>query len=745
MKKIYFLSILVLVGFSVLVRPSTSTAEENSLPASGDVRSDGAQNVERLPEFDHAMTVVSVSRRRERIADAPAAVTAIHEEEIARRSGHQQIPKLLEFTAGVEVAQATLYDFNLNVRGFNSGLNRRVLVLIDGRDPSMPFLSSQEWAATAVPPYLIESAELVRGPSSALYGSNAVNGVLNLTTKNPRGTRGGRLGIQAGSLENRRFDLSASSSFGKDWFFRVTGGYEHSEDFTVSRNETVEYEGALPEVVPVSRDDIDLAFGSFRLDKDLQFGDETVNMTAEVGMGSSKGQIFVGGAGRFQFTEVERPWGRFHLSTKRWNLNASHETRNNDGIVILNTGESPVLNSSRTQADFQWHRGFFEDKARLVTGASYTRTVVDSADETGRQTAFFDKEQEDKVGIYTQLDYEFSNRIKGVLAIRWEDSDFYDTEVSPKAGLVFGLHPNHRLRLTYNKAFQPPSFIEFFTEVGIGQPSNFSDIENELAELLGGVSLGLDSIPLLAIGNPNLTVEEIETIEVGYHGVWGKNFLVTMDAYESEIQGFVSPLLPQLGTSLGRLNPDFGPYQPPEGLTPEATAAVLSALQDRLGPQNFAILSNDFSGQPVLAAFSFANVGEVETRGFELAGRFAVGNFEIHFNYAHFDFDIEEETVESPILPNAPENKFALGLSYVGSNFDISADYRWSEDFDWRSGILVGPVPSYGVVDLATNYVLNDHWKLGATAVNLLNDVHYEIFGGDLLERRFTLQLSYSW
>ncbi|MDY7091828.1 MAG: carboxypeptidase regulatory-like domain-containing protein [Acidobacteriota bacterium] len=96
--------------------------------------------------FLETITVYSASRRAERIVEAPAAVTTIPQETIQREAAHGQLPKLLENSPGAEATQSGVYDFNFNARGFNSSLNRRILVLIDGRDPSSPFLGSQEWS-----------------------------------------------------------------------------------------------------------------------------------------------------------------------------------------------------------------------------------------------------------------------------------------------------------------------------------------------------------------------------------------------------------------------------------------------------------------------------------------------------------------------------------------------------------------------------------------------------------------------
>ncbi len=123
------------------------------------------------------LEVYSASRRTERIVEAPAAVSVIPGEQIAREASHGQLPKLLEAAPGAEVVQNGLYDFNLNSRGFNSSFNRRVLTLVDGRDVSAVFIGNQEWATSlAGAPDLLANVEMIRGPGSALYDADAYNG-----------------------------------------------------------------------------------------------------------------------------------------------------------------------------------------------------------------------------------------------------------------------------------------------------------------------------------------------------------------------------------------------------------------------------------------------------------------------------------------------------------------------------------------------------------------------------------------
>jgi outer membrane receptor for ferrienterochelin and colicin len=132
------------------------------------------------------IVVYGASRRKQKLTEAPAAVNVITPTELERGSIHGQLGKVLEHQPGIDVVQSGANDFNINTRGFNNSINRRVLVLIDGRDPSTPLLNLQEWNSLATTLSDVQQIEVVRGPGSALFGTNAYNGVINITTFAPR-------------------------------------------------------------------------------------------------------------------------------------------------------------------------------------------------------------------------------------------------------------------------------------------------------------------------------------------------------------------------------------------------------------------------------------------------------------------------------------------------------------------------------------------------------------------------------
>jgi outer membrane receptor protein involved in Fe transport len=312
---------------------------------------------------------------------------------------------------------------------------------------------------------------------------------------------------------------------------------------------------------------------------------------------------------------------------------------------------------------------------------------------------------------------------------------------------VWAVTPDHTLRFTYAEAFQTPNYSEFFLRAPVAPPlTALSALEQALAPFLGGVPLGFDSVPILALGNPSLEVEEIQSYEVGYTGIFGRRSFVTLDYYKNDIDNFVTDLITAFQPSLGgNINPSFGPYTPPAALPAPVQQILLTQLQAALGPTYF-LLSNAPDGSPILAAVSYVNFGQVETQGIELGVHHHFSqNWTLDFTYNWFDFDVQQELPDDPVIPNTAEHKYSVGLAYVAPKFDASVRYRWVDDFDWNAGVFRGPVPSYDVVNLTANYHFNDSWGIGVDVSNLLDDEHYEAFGGDLLGRRALGFVNYSW
>ena len=703
--------------------------------------------VDWVVTFAESIYVTGASRRAERIVDAPAAVSVVTAVEIERQAAHGQAPKLIEFTPGAEVTQSGIYDFNINTRGFNSSLNRRVATIIDGRNPSVPFLGAQEWAAVSYPLDDFSTVELVRGPSAALYGANASSGVLNMITKAPREYEGGQLRLTGGELSTFNADLRWAGSLGSDWYVKVVGGIRDHDDWAVSRNGAAEYSvpctepgqiDCLPqEAVPLAREDDDINFYGLRFDK--YFGSENF-LTIEAGNASIEGPVFQTGIGRVQLVEVDRPWVRLNYFDSRYNVAASYNKRDAAEQLALRPGNNLALDSENisleVQANWEW------ESSRLVVGASYEDDDIDSLDpKTGQQTLIFAPISEDASSVFGQFDWTLSDNVRLVLAGRVDDGSLFDTQFSPKVAVVWSVNPKNTLRFTYNEAFQVANYSEFFLDVNVGVFPGAA-LEGFACLPTQGTPCGFPAlVPVKALGNATLEIEEISTFEIGYSGILGNKTLLTVDAYTGNADNFITDLLPQL-LPTGLTNPNFGPFA---GVSP-LTAATLNGVVGMFIPG--AAVTNNVDGSPIIAAVSYTNFGDVDISGLDLGltSQFA-NNWTLNFTYSYFDFDVAQELpgFENLLVPNTPENKLAAGLAFNTERWNASLSGRWVDEFPWAVGPFVGPVESYTTVDLNAEYALSSSWRLGAIVTNLLDDEHYQSFGGDLLGRRALATLAFEW
>ncbi len=153
-------------------------------------------NLQQLMNID----VSTVSKRPERLFEAAAAIHVITGEDI-RRSGVRSIPEALRLAPGVNVARIDANKWAVTARGFNSRAADKLLVLIDGRSVYTPSSSGVFWD---VQHYLlkdIDRIEVIRGSGSALWGANAVNGVINIITKDAFSTEDSYVTVGAGTEE----------------------------------------------------------------------------------------------------------------------------------------------------------------------------------------------------------------------------------------------------------------------------------------------------------------------------------------------------------------------------------------------------------------------------------------------------------------------------------------------------------------------------------------------------------------
>ena len=194
------------------------------------------ENLKKLPlEALIDQPVTTVSRQPERWFVTPSAIQVISGEDILR-SGALTLPEALRLAPNLQVAQQNAYSWAISARGFNgaplanNSLADKLLVMIDGRSVYTPLFGGVFWDAQNVLLEDIDRIEVVSGPGASLWGANAVNGVINIISKNAKDTQGLYLSGAGGTFMQDFGGVRYGDHVGTNLFYRVYGQrFDHSD------------------------------------------------------------------------------------------------------------------------------------------------------------------------------------------------------------------------------------------------------------------------------------------------------------------------------------------------------------------------------------------------------------------------------------------------------------------------------------------------------------------------------------
>ena len=762
--------------------------------------------MEPVPVALTELVVSTASRTPERIVEAPAAISVVPPQVLENTSITGQAPLALQTVPGVDVVQSGVNDFNVNARGFNSSLNRRVLVLQDGRDLSIAFLGAQEWNGMTQPLEDLGRLEMVRGPGSALYGANAFSGVINIITPEGREVAGTKLSFGGGELETIRGDFRQAGVFGNDRFgYRLNVGGMKSDTYTRSRtlndgtslqkeyaDATDEPVGLTREAIPLTGQSVDPVTGeplgdraglknvyaSGRLDYYLTNGSV---LSADGGASQVENEVFVTGIGRVQVLKAVKPYARAAFATNHTNIFGYWNSRTSvDPQIALSSGAQLEERSDIFQIEGQQNWDFLQDRGRVVYGASYRKTMVNTSGTL--MNPINDDRSDDYYSGYGQVEYKLTPQLRVVGAARVDDGTLFETQFSPKGALVYSLNENNSVRFSVNRAFQTPNYSEFFLQAPAAAPTAgpatveggieayYTQVQASLPPAaLAGLTLH-PSLPwnfspstqVLALGNANLDVETVLGWELGYKGSISNTLYFTADFYINKLENFVTDLLPGV-------NPAYPTFQLTDGginipgdltaldqriqqleqggqLTPAQAAALRAPIPTLQAGYGSVVAGTTISGAPGLATLpdgsravvlSYSNAGQVTERGMELGvGYQFTPQLRADASFTGFDFEVESQQAGDQLLPNTPSKKATLGLSYVGERFDVNGAVRLIDGYQWAAGVFQGYVPSSEQINLGAGYRVNNYLRINANATNLLDQKRFQLYGGSVIGRR---------
>ncbi len=394
------------------------------------------------------VNVTSVSKKPQRLIDAAAAIYVITQEDI-RRSGATNIPDTLRRVPGIQVAHINANTWAITSRGLNSFLSNKLLVLIDGRSVYTPLFSGVYWDVQDTLLEDIDRIEVIRGPGASLWGDNAVNGVINIITKQAGDTQGGLLSAGYGNEQQGFGNLRYGNKIGNNAHFRVYSKY-------FDRDNAVFASGRK------ANDRWDTLRGGFRIDWDLNSQD-SLTVQGDIYDGKS-GQTNTSATLTFPFTNTindDTEFAGWNVLT-RWKHIFSESSNLELQLYYDRTErESATLREDRDTYDFDFqHRFKFGERQDVVWGLGYRLTHDNirnsfsySFNPDNRDMPLYSGFVQDEVTL-------IDDRLLLTVGSKLSYNVFTGLEVQPNARLLWKPRERHSAWISLSRAVRTPSRAE---------------------------------------------------------------------------------------------------------------------------------------------------------------------------------------------------------------------------------------------------------------------------------------------
>ncbi len=468
-KSIWLTLILVITGLSLFASPAYGTVdpltEEDHL---FDMSIEELMNVE----------VTTVSKKEDTLHKTPAAITVLTAEDI-RRSGHQSIPEVLRSVPGIHVAKIDSNRWAITSRGFNSLYSAKLLVLIDGRSVYTPLFSGVYWDFQDLILEDVERIEVVKGPGGTLWGANAVNGVINIITKQAADTQGTLVTVGTGTEEKGFSSLRHGGKLGDNAYYRVYAKY-------LNRDEAVYANGDH------ANDRFDALREGFRIDWNISEQDN-ITLQGDVYDGHSAKRVRLTSPG-VNFQMNDNVDGRGLNVLTRWTRTYSDSSDMSLQFYYDRTERHAVsLDESRDTFDIDFHHRFqLVDGHNLIWGLGY-RHSGDNIDNTYTLTfnpSSFNEELftgfiQDEIVVVGDL-------LKFIVGTKIVKNDYTGYEFQPSARLLWTPNKKNTAWASFTRAVSTPSrsFVHMTNRFNAVPPMQFSGSNHLKSQEVKAYELG---------------------------------------------------------------------------------------------------------------------------------------------------------------------------------------------------------------------------------------------------------------
>jgi len=422
------------------------------------------------------ITIESVSKFEQKVVEAPASITIITSDDI-KKFGYRNLPDILRSVRGLFVN----YDRNYNYVGFR-GFSRpgdydtRILILIDGHRLNEPIYDSPGTGGDFILDVdLIDRVEVIRGPSSSLYGSSAFMGIINVKTKRGKDIEGvevsgagGRFSTYNGRLsygnkfENGLELLVSGSGFGSDGDRRLF--YQEFNDPTTNNGIAKNRDGEQGQSFfgSLSYKGFSLAAGYVNREKDVPTGSFETVFNAHSSTTDRKGFVdlkyeheFAGNLGLKARTYYDN---YYYKGLADYDYGLANLVRNKDFGWANTVG-----------TELQITKTLF-DKHKVIFGGEFQYVLRQDQENYDIEVYLDERNSSRNWAVYLQDEYAILKGLRLTAGVRFDHFSLSDNSaVSPRVGLVYLPFDKTVIKLLYGHAFRAPNAFELFYQV----PSNF--------------------------------------------------------------------------------------------------------------------------------------------------------------------------------------------------------------------------------------------------------------------------------
>jgi iron complex outermembrane receptor protein len=648
-----------------------TTALLAAVPASAGQQRPPVNLVEMSLEELLTIRVTAAGKKDQLITETAAAIYVITADDI-RRNNASTITELLRQVPGILVAREATGEWAISIRGFNDKHANKLLVLMDGRTLYSPLYGGVEWDVHDTMIEDIDRIEIIRGPGAALWGANAVNGVINIITKPAAETRGGLVTYQAGTFERNSIAARYGGSMGKQVQYRLFGKYFNRPSLQDPEGNTPYggwnswRQGGRLDWSPNTTDTVTLS-GDWSRSNLREVDDEITSLTPPF-------ESVVEEHDKTTTAFLMTRWNRKRADGSEldvhffYDRNHQYDGLGHDKDESIQTTDLEFTYHLRVRGrhDFVWGGGF-----RHVSD-----TVMPAFDSwftpESRRVRTYNGFVQDEIALRAD------DSVTLIAGSKFEWNSFSKFEVQPTVRLLWAPKQTQSLWLAVSRAVRVPSRNEH------DQYELDSIAENEDGEIEYG----------LLMASPTFQPEKLTAYEAGYRFLTARRLSV-------DVASFVNVY---------------------DDLQTTDTGDAVVTLTPFAGVQTPLLRANN----------AYGRVMGIETTVFWTVNN----RLQLSGNYTRLHMRLHARGASGDEGAQDVEEKNATNLVYARAYLDLPYDIDFAGELRYVSAIAGEEIPAYMDGNIHISRVIREGLRLNLTVNNLIHRRHAEWDGGDQVQSR---------